>query len=306
MTMDEKNVYVIDTDIGDDIDDAFAVALAVKGGMNLAMVSTVFRNTTLRAKQAMQLLETLGSKTPVFCGEKLPLGGVVPLFGYENGNGANAENAVPCQYDDSMDGYLPKANAPQEIVRLAKKHSGNLVLLPIGGMTNVAKALQLDPTIAKDVKAVVAMHGWYSQFLPEWNVVCDPEAANVVYSSGIPFYGVGLDVTLQCALDDDLLKDFRASDDPSNRLIVRWLDRWFDRFRFEKSVMHDPLAVCCAIRDDVCVFEKRYVRAVTEGEKRGAVETLCQPKEGFFPVNVATSVDKRKFYDFVRNALLNN
>ena len=149
------------------------------------------------------------------------------------------------------------------------------------------------------------MGGWFGNFAPEWNILCDPVAVKKVYDSGIEVYATGLDVTLQCVLDDKLLDDFRASRDPSNKLIVSWMDKWFATFNFEKSVMHDPLAVATLIDDTVCNFETKYCRVVTSGDKKGAIEVSDVAKAGFVPVHVATSVDKDKFYGIVRKRMLN-
>ncbi|MBO4573488.1 MAG: nucleoside hydrolase [Clostridia bacterium] len=302
--MDKKDYYLLlDTDIGDDIDDSFALAIAAKSGCKLVAVTTVFRNTVLRAKQAAQLLKACNSSAPVYAGESVPVDGIIPLFGFEKA-GDELIKAVPCQYDESMKAYSYSEGAVDAIIAAAKKYSGKLILAPIGGLTNIAEAIRKDPSIVNDVKAIYAMHGWYGNCSPEWNVLCDVEGANIVYSSGVPFYGVGLDVTLKCTLDKELLDKFRSSEKPYNKLIVTYMDRWFDAFHFDKSVMHDPLAVLAALGEPVCKFEKRYVRAITEGEKRGANETVLSPKEGFYPIMAATEVDKQAFYSAVERILL--
>ena len=303
MEKDYKRKILIDTDIGDDIDDAFAVALAASSDCDLVAVTPVFRNTRLRARQTMQLLAAAEKNVPVYVGEGMPLAGSIIPFGID-APGSDLLNDPPCQYDDGMAEYKEGGDAVKEIIRLAKKYSGELIVVPIGAMTNIAKALIVDPTIAKDIKAIVAMHGWYENFSPEWNVICDPEAANVVYKSGVPFYGVGLDVTLKCVLDDNLLSEFRDSQKPINKLIIKWLDRWFDRFKFAKSVMHDPLAVSFALGEDTVKFKRIYVRAVTEGKMRGAVETSLTEKEGFYPIQYAYDVDVENFYSFIREKML--
>jgi len=300
---DKKRVILIDTDIGDDIDDAFALALAAECDCDLVAVTTVYRNTTLRARQAMQLLSVAGKNVPVYVGEGVPFSGTITPFAVDD-TSRDLASQPPCQYDESMDGFAEHGDAAQEIVRLAKKYSGELIIVPIGAMTNVAKALKIDPTISGDVKAVVAMHGWYENFSPEWNVLCDPEAAEEVYKSGIPFYGVGLDVTLKCALDETLLGDFRKSQKPVNRLIIKWLDRWFEYFKFAKSVMHDPLALSYAAGLDALKFKRVYARPVLSGDKRGAVETSSSKKDGFYPINYAYEVDAEKFYSFIREKML--
>ncbi len=300
----KKIPILIDTDIGDDIDDAFAVALAAAiPQADITGVTTVFKNTPLRARQAVKLLRTAGkADVPVFFGERIPVGGVIPLFDKDSGK---PEDAVPCQYDGQLDGEICGGGAVDAIIRLAKEHSGELTIVPIGPLTNIARALEKDPSVVCDVKEIVTMGGWFTNCAPEWNILCDPEAAEKVYSSGIPVKAVGLDVTLQCTLDGSLLERFRQSRDQTARLIVRWMDKWFDFFGFEKSVMHDPLAVA-SVFYDVCRFRDIYVRVITEGGKRGAIETSPTPLKGFYPIKAACEVDKEKFYGIIREKLLSD
>lgn len=296
---------LLDTDIGDDIDDAFALALAVLSKeLDVAAVTTVFRNTLCRARQCAKLLDVLGANVPVYAGEPLPMDGVIPPFAHDNGG--DMTKTLPCQYDESMVSYTIKNNAAQAIVDFAESNPGEAVVVTIGAMTNLARALELKPSIAQKIKKVVMMGGWFGNFAPEWNILCDPVATKKVYESGIDVYATGLDVTLQCVLDEQLLADFRASDKPFNKLIVSWMDKWFDTFHFQKSVMHDPLAVATLIDQSVCNFQTKYCRVVTSGQNKGAIETSDAAKDGFVPINVATSVDKNKFYGIIRKKMLKN
>ena len=193
---------ILDTDIGDDIDDAFALGLLLKSNLvDLLAITTVFKNTTARAKQAKALVDIANKDIPVFVGEVYPLNG--RITGYEMDKGDLA-TIIPCQYDSSMDNLKVNENAVDAIIRLAKENSGELFVVAIGAMTYVAKALLKDPSIAKDIKAIYQMGGWFTNFVPEWNILCDPEACDVVYKSNIPINATGLDVTLQCPLDGSL------------------------------------------------------------------------------------------------------
>ena len=291
---------IIDTDIGDDIDDAFALALLSRfENANLIGVTTVFRNTANRAQQATHLLKVLNKEVPVFAGERLPEKEPIHLFAKDTNE--QPENQRTCQWSEEYAGYPVNNGAVDFIVESAKKYGEDLVIIPVGPLTNIARAIEKAPEIMKKVGKIVQMGGWFTNYVPEWNILCDPEAAHTVWSFGIPVYAVGLDVTLQCALDQTLLNDFRTSTLEHNKLIVSWLDKWFDYFNFEKSVMHDPLAVASCF-EDICTFEKKYVK-VNLTDKRGAV--LCSDNENSgYPVFVATKVDKNKFYSTVRKALL--
>lgn len=300
--MDEYKV-LIDTDVGDDIDDAFALLLAAKSNeLDVVAVTTVFRNTVCRAKQVSKLTAVLGKSIPVYAGEGLPLSKKIPPFFHDKDE--DLLQTKPCQYDQTMDDFTVGGDAVGAIIDFADKYDGELTVVTIGAMTNLAKAIERNPDVVGKIKEVVAMGGWFTNFLPEWNVICDPEAFQTVISSGLNVRFVGLDVTLKCTLDDKLLDDFRNSNDNANRLVVSWLDKWFETFKFEKSVMHDPLAVA-SVFTDVCKFEKLYAKVVLDGEKRGAVQVEKQITDGFYPVYAAYSVDKDKFYDTIRAKLLN-
>ena len=292
---------ILDTDIGDDIDDAFALALAIKRGAPLIAVTTVFKNTALRAKQARQMLVASGLNIPVYAGEVYPLNGNITGFQSDTGDLATIK---PCQYGDEMNHYSYGLNASEMIVRLAKTYKNKLILVTIGPLTNIARALEIDPTIASDIKAIYAMGGCYTRVQPEWNVLCDVEAYDKVFASGIPFYGVGLDMTLQCPLEEDLFSSLKASTDPINQMIMTWFDRWINYFHFEKSVLHDPLALSSLLEDDICTFTPKYAKVILEGEQRSAILTSDEPLPGYHLINAATSVNKNKFYQLIKQTFL--
>ncbi len=288
---------LIDTDIGDDIDDAFALALACKDEqIDLVAVTTVFKNTALRTKQTKQLLESFGREVPVYTGETTPYHGTVIPFAKDSGD---FRTLAPCQYDESMEGFSSDGDAVDALVELSYKYAGELVIVPIGPLTNIAKAIEKDPNFAKNVQKIITMGGWFTNPVAEWNILCDPKAADIVYSSGIPIYAVGLDVTLQCPLDEELLEQVRQCQLPHGKRIARWLARWYDYFGFEKSVLHDPLAVC-SIAHDPCKFEKCYCKVLLEPDKFGVIDVSAEPREGYSPIFAATDVDSEEFYRIFR------
>ncbi len=289
---------LIDTDIGDDIDDAFALALAcLEPQIDLLAVTTVFKNTALRTKQTKQLLAALGKDIPVYTGESTPYHGSVIPFVKDSGD---FRTLRPCQYDESMAPYTSDGDAVEALIRLSYEHAGELVVVPIGPLTNIAKAIEKDPNFAKNVQKIITMGGWFTNPVAEWNILCDPKAADIVYRSGIPVYAAGLDVTLQCPLDADLLDRVRDSRSPHGKLLALWLARWYDYFGFEKSVLHDPLAVC-SIADSPCKFEIRYCKVLLEPERFGVIDVSPEPKDGYAPIHIATEVDREDFYRIFRS-----
>ena len=293
--------YIFDTDIGDDIDDAFALSLLCSlAGKEIAGVTTVFRNTKKRAQLAKTLLAAAGfENVPVYAGESFPYKEPFHLFGKDAEN-AKPEESAPCQWTEEYAAAKYEDDAVNFIAESAKKYGKDLVLFAVGPLTNLARAIEKEEAV-KHIGAIYTMGGYFSKDQAEWNILCDPEAAQIVYSSGIPVYACGLDVTLRCTLEADLLQAFRDSKKATNRLLIYWLDRWKEFFGFEKSVMHDPLAVASAFAD-ICRFEKRYVK--TSDTNRGAVEAHESQNGGTSPVYVAEDVNPSAFYRLIREKLL--
>lgn len=293
---------IFDTDIGDDIDDAFALALLANiPEAELLGVTTVFRNTAQRAQLAQTLLAAAKKPgVPVYAGERLPLR--EPVRPFENDADVPPEQADLCQWSADYAALPVRGGAVDFLCESAERWGAGLTIFSVGPMTNLARAAERAPAAMKRVGAVYAMGGCFSHAEPEWNILCDPEAADIVYRSGMPLYAVGLDVTLQCGLENDLLDCFRASPRAENKLLTLWLERWFRFFGFEKSVMHDPLAVAAAFRP-LCTFERVYAK-IDLRDARGAVLTSPSPREGYAPVCAAAAVSRAEFYDFVKERLL--
>lgn len=292
---------IIDTDIGDDIDDAFALAsLIAEPEADLLGVTTVYRNTAQRAQLAQKLLLAAArTDVPVLAGECVPRKEKIRPFPWEDD--FFPERKTVCQWSEDY-GSLPVRNgAVGFLAESARRWKEELVIFAVGPMTNLARAIELFPEEMRSVGAIYSMGGSFLLRKPEWNILCDPEAAQIVYSFGIPLYAVGLDVTMRCTLEDGLLERVASSKRETNRLLSLWFERWSKHFGFEKSVMHDPLAVASAFRS-LCRFERMYVRADTEGE-RGAFFVRRTQQEGYFAVNVAVDVDRKAFYEWLEARL---
>ena len=289
---------ILDTDIGDDIDDAFALGLILNNPsvFDCKAITTVFKNTKERALQAQELINLSNRNIKTFMGERVPLNGNIIPF---NGETGDLENIDTCQYDKSMDKNIVYDNAVDEIIRLSYEYPNELIILTIGPMTNVAKAILKDKTIVSRIKMVLSMGGWYQNYTPEWNVLCDAEAYDILFKSGIPFYGVGLDVTLKCPLEGDLFDKLRSTGNKLTKRIMEYFDRWMNYFHFEKSVLNDPLAVSYLIDNSILTFTETYAKIDLDTEKRGSVIISNEAKEGFNKIHYASSVDKEKFFKII-------
>lgn len=297
---------ILDTDIGTDFDDAAALALAMKSdGLNLMGVTTVYGDTALRARLAKKLLGLGGrQEIPVFAGCSQTLNGKrkVAWAGHE-GEGVLGDGAET--YDDG--------DAVAFMVRTVLKHPGEITLVAIGPLTNIAAALQREPRLAGTVKQIIIMGGYaqtgtipedadyYLKRHPyEHNIRSDPEAAAVVLNSGAPIVMTGLDVTYHVSVQlDDFLNRFRP-DDPLHQalhaLLIRWLafrHKMKPLLQRDSTYMHDALAVSV-------LLDPTVVRTVP---MRVSVEQGDHPKAGYMTaihdsggnVQVAVDVDRERF-----------
>lgn len=283
---------ILDTDIGDDIDDAFALAFAINHkDIELLGVTTVFKDTISRAHQVSKYLRTIHqTHIQISAGIGKPIQEPIRYFDRDK---VDVDGHVyPPQYDSSYVTYpFNRQHATDFIYEKALEHSGELIIVPIGPLTNIAMTIKKYPDITKHIKKIVLMGGWTTNPTPEWNILCDPEAADVVFRSGIDVYCVGLDVTLQCTVEKDLLDIIKTNQSEHGKLLSLWFERWIKHFNFEKSVMHDPLAVASLV-SDVCVFEKKNIYVDLE-QTRGSIKVDEDKGSELF---VATQVDKELFY----------
>ena len=136
----QKLKLIVDTDIGDDIDDAFALALLFQmPEVEILGVTTVYRNAFLRAKIASHLAQLCGQNIPVYVGEDTPLNDPIEWFAFEKAD-ADGKPLIG-HYDDSMrHAPIARGNAADFILQQAERFPGQITVLALGPMTNLARA----------------------------------------------------------------------------------------------------------------------------------------------------------------------
>jgi inosine-uridine nucleoside N-ribohydrolase len=293
---------IIDTDIGDDIDDAFALTFAARSPeVRLVGVTTVFRNACRRTQMAQALLEELGVPgVPVRSGCDVPL--VEAVRATERDRFDERGAFIPCQHAGDYESRSPATDehAVDFLVRMARESPGRITLVGIGPLTNIAMALRKAPDIASKLRSITLMGGVFGEQFPEWNILCDPEAAWIVIHSGAPLSMVGLDVTMRCPLPQVEVQRIAARGAGVTRLLDLWTRRWSEHSRALNPVLHDPLAVATLVDPSLVVFEQRSVEVALEGKQRGCTPTRkpAGPHGVAAPaptVSVAVSVDAPRF-----------
>lgn len=270
----ERQRILFDTDPG--IDDAMALAMLARDPRaELVGISTVFGNAPVAqtTANALDLCRRFGIDVPVASGAARPLVREprhfpVHIHG-QDGLGDVAAPLPPARAAEAMD-------AAEFICAQAQRHGGELTLVAVGPLTNLARALALDAGLPARVRQVVVMggafgtrgHGGNVTPVAEANVYCDPHAADVVFGAPWPVTVVGLDVTHDVLMRSDYL-DALAEEGGAEGRYLRAITRPYERFYRQRTgggiYAHDASAVACALNPSR--FEVRHgaLRVVTEG-----------------------------------------
>jgi len=284
---------ILDTDIGDDIDDALALAFALMSGeIELLGVTTVFRNTEQRAELACCVLEALDrTDIPVYAGIGKTI--LQSISDWEK----IAERHRPLQMEILQKGrpsIKPQAGrAVDFIIDTVMSSPGDITLVPIGPLTNIAAAFITEPRLARKAK-ICMMGGATDRVGPEWNARCDPEATRVVFSTGVPITMVGLDVTTKCVMRYDQVKAVGAVDRPINQICFELIHLWDGDNPEPRPTLHDPLAV--AMLSDPTFCERREMRIEVE-TRADHLRGATVPTEGEPNASVCVDVDSNRFMD---------
>ncbi len=273
---------ILDTDIGDDIDDALALALILSSpAFDLRGVTTVFRNAPRRAILADKLVRSY--QQGIF---RIAPGISKPLLQpFDAKLGAQFQ---VLEEDGDEDFWLEwPEHGVDFLVEQCDAEAGKydaknpLTLAAIGPLTNIALAIARCPELVSGARLTM-MGGCWSQNTAEWNVSCDPEAAAMVFNSGIEISMVGLDVTQQCQLTSQQIERIGARRKLLGRLMELWLDE-----NHKPITLHDPLAILTLSEPDLVRFEPKRIEVVLCGDNRGQTVVV----EGEVNCRVAVEVD---------------
>lgn len=269
---------IIDTDPG--VDDAFALLLAMRSPeMKIEAITTVAGNVPLELTlpNALRMVEIAGrSDIPVSAGAKAPLLRRSVSAAYVHGENGLAGAEFP---EPKME---PTPEPAAALIRqIIRKYPGEVTVITLGPQTNLATALNADPGLASAVRGVVMMAGSLSggNITPaaEFNVYVDPEAARIVFQSGIPITMVGLDVTRRASLTDAHVRALEAAQNPVSQAAAKIARHAIDHARDQGFMvdpnMHDSLAVAAFLDPSLLKWKEYYIDVETAGELT-AGETL--------------------------------
>jgi purine nucleosidase len=253
---------ILDTDIGTDVDDLLALVFVAKAPeLCLEGVTTVHGNTLLRAKIARIVCQKLGlPDLPVVPGISKTLSGHEVFWpGHE---GENIPGLEAASVETSL-------SAPQFLSDLSAKYPGELEILAIGPLTNLAQTISDFPQFGSRVKRLYLMGGAYWTDYSEHNVEMDVLAAKVVFESGIPITAIGLDVTLRVWVREAQVELIQTLPNGLGSILEEQIRRWWRFLGTNQNNPHDPLAALAMVRPDLFSFATCDVSICMEQDRSG-------------------------------------
>jgi purine nucleosidase/pyrimidine-specific ribonucleoside hydrolase len=312
-----KNL-LIDTDPG--IDDAVALLFAMGcGKLDIKAITTVSGNNSAArcSINARKILELCGARhIPVACGQATPLVRPFPYNSFSHGSDGMGDAGLG---DPTLE-QDPRF-APDLLIEMVDRHAGDISILGIGPLTNLALAVTKDPTLPRKVTELVVLGGaygfdtaWSSRAtgenpVSEWNFFFDPEAAKIVFEAGFKLTAIGLDITAQSTMilaEADRVR-LRLAETPAAQFLLDCVAFLESRGYGAYGALIDSLAVAALIDPDVITTEVLRVNIETKGEftlGQTVVERRQRNPWTNWPlVQAAASVDIPRFFNLLIDSL---
>jgi purine nucleosidase len=283
-----KEKLLLDTDIGSDIDDAVCLAyLLSQPQCDLLGITTVSGEPARRAMLASALCRVAGRDIPIYPGAEAPL--------------LSPQKQLACPQAAALERWahgrdFPRGEAIEFLRRTIRSNPGEVTLLAIGPLTNVALLFNVDCEIPRLLKRLVLMCGMFTNGLAgvgplEWNALCDPHATAVVYNANVPVHrSIGLDVTCRVTMEKrEVQERFKAK---ILQPVADFAGVWFEHT--ERVTFHDPLAATTIFDGDICGFERGRVDVELLSERMKGM-TYWQPG-GDGRHEAALHVDAERFF----------
>ncbi|HEY2106178.1 MAG TPA: nucleoside hydrolase [Candidatus Binataceae bacterium] len=276
----QRTPIILDTDIGGDIDDAFALALVLASPeLDLKAVTTVSGDTMARARIAAKMLSVAGRNE-------------VPVAAGDPGKPSDIDQA-PWAAGFTCSS-LQKETAVELMSSVLARGHGQTVLVAVGPLTNLAALLRQHPESKRLIKRIVLMggsiaRGYYPNSGPtsEYNIAADAAASQAVFSSGIPITMAPLDVTARLQLEGARLDKVFAAPSPMSRALHELYLLW----KQPVPTMHDPMAVSMLIDPSLSSTRMLSVQIGADGMTRSV-------PAGVPNALVGVEIEPAKFLDF--------
>ena len=284
---------ILDTDIGDDIDDAFALALALRSPeIELIGITTAWGDTALRARLANRFVKEAGTRSiPVLAGTPTQ----------------SKSTFTQSQWAREGEAAPTNPNAVEFLLEQSNKAPGEITLVAIGPLTNIGAAIDRDADGFRKFKRVVLMGGSIRRGYgdlgyapdrgpePEYNIYCDVRAAQKLFGSGVQILMMPLDST-QLLLDENKrMLLFSAGSALTNALAALYF-QWVRGTRTPTATLFDAMAVAYAVKPELCPAEPLHIAV----DERG----MTKPTTGAPNASACLTSDSEKFFHFLLPRLM--
>lgn len=298
-----KQPIIIDTDPG--IDDAAAISFALNHPeFDLKMISTVNGNVGIEktTANALKIKRFFNSDVPVHRGASQPL-----LSAIVDASEVHGESGMEgYTFPEINESDLDSTHAVEAMRDILLKSETPITLIPIGPLTNIALLLMTYPEVKAYIKEIVLMGGSASRGnvtpLAEFNIYCDPEAAQIVFNSGLPITMIGLDVARSSSLTHETINELKSINETG-----KMLHQLFKHYRgddFEKGInVYDAYTLLYLLHPEHFVVREADVQIETDGKlTRGAsvVDFKSQFPNTAVVMSVQANIFKQMFIDALK------
>jgi purine nucleosidase len=304
--------FIIDTDTASD--DAVALVMALRyPGVKVEAITIVAGNVPVDqgVQNALYTIELCQQEVPVYRGMPAPLSRPLETAQFVHGQDGMGDIGLP------LSGRQPSGeNAIQVIIDTIHRFAGDIKLVTLGPLTNIATALRQDPSISNEVMQCVIMGGTgtgHGNITPvgEYNFWADPEAAKIVFESGMPIQMVGWDISrTHATFNKEQTAALRGIGSPLAEFSVDIQATLIDFARNQSNLpgfdLPDPIAMAIALQPDVATESKKLYVAVEAGSElcRGQSVVDYYGVLGSQPnAEVVLEASRQKFLDLLYDAL---
>ena len=303
-----KRNIILDCDPGHD--DAITILLAGKNPeLNLLGISVVAGNQTIKktAKNAANVANYLEIDVPIAVGCEFPMVRNRVICAEVHGKSGLDGFDFP-KYDKSFD----KRHGVQLIID-SVMNNDDVTIVATGPLTNVAMAIKMEPKLLKKTKEIILMGGstenGNTSPAAEFNIMCDPEAAHVVFTSGIPVKMIGLNVTRKVLVTNEVIARMEKINNKASDMFVKLMKVFnanqYKTFGLEAGPLHDPATIASILDDQLIKYQKMNVEIdISHGPSYGRTncdifDYLKKPHNAY----VAMDIDVNRYWDLIEQGI---
>lgn len=306
--MNKKWKVILDCDVGHD--DAIALMLgAAHPDIELLGIVAVAGNQVLEKtlKNTLHVVQHLNLNIPVYAGMNRPM-----VRDQIVASEVHGESGLDGPVFEELAIKPEKEHGVSFIIRTLMEATEKITLVPVGPMTDIGMALRLEPRIKEKIREIVLMGGAYGlgNYTPaaEFNFLADPEAAHIIFTSGVPVAMMGLDLTNQALADRKVIERMENIGNKAGRLfgdIMRFTFESQRIFGLHAGPVHDVTAMAYTVRPDLFDMKPAYVEiCLDKGNCYGRSVVDFSSIYGKAPnALVGTGLKLPEFWDFLEENL---